>query len=73
MIELDCPVDVLPSGTRGPDMKILVPFCSTRLGTSSFFVKFGVYWNKLPNEIATASSLQVFKRDLQNFDLLSLV
>ena len=46
---------------------------SSSLWLNSFFGRAVKYWNLLPNDIAVSTSLPVFKKKLQNFDLSFMI
>ncbi len=62
---LDFPCDAVfaapPAGLRGHTLKIHQQRCKTRRCQYVFSVRVVPYWNKLPEEIMNASSVETFK------------
>lgn len=62
-------IQTLPYSLRGGEIKItpLASHCSPAW-INSFFNRAPKYFNKLPQEISSAKSLQIFKHKLQKLD-----
>ena len=70
--EVFCPVDDNGVATRCCNKKLKLPFCKSKLGMQSLSYVGPSTWNKLPNNLKTATSVNYFKHDIKKYLLQKL-
>ena len=70
--EVFCPVDDNGIATRCCDKKLKLPFRKTKLGMQSLSYVGPSTWNKLPNHLKIAASVNDFKRNMKKYFLKKL-
>ena len=71
--EVFCPVDDSGVATRSRNKNLKLPFRKSKLGMQSLsHVGPSSTWNKLPNNLKTATSLNCFKHDIKKYFLKKL-
>ena len=69
-----CPIDDngVGTGTRCCNKKFKLPFRKSKLGMQSLSYVGPSTWNKLPNNLKTATSVNCFKHDIKKYFLKKL-
>ena len=70
--EVFCSVDDNGVGTRSYNKKLKLPSCKSKLGMQSLSYVGPSTWNKLPNNLKTATSVNYFKHDIKKYFLKKL-
>ena len=70
--EIFCPVDDNGIATRCCDKKLKLPFRKTKLGMQSLSYVGPSTWNKLLNNLKTATSVNGFKHSMKKYFLKKL-
>ena len=70
--EVFCPVDGNGVATRSCNKKLKLPSCKSKLGMQSLSYVGPSTWNKLPNNLKTAVSVNCFEHDIKKCFLKKL-
>ena len=65
--EVFCPVKDNEVATRCCNKKLKLPFCKLKLGMQSLSYVGPSIWNKLSNNLKTATSVNCFKHDIKKY------
>ena len=67
-----CPVSDNGVATPSCNKKFKLPFCKLKLGTQSLSYVRPSTWNKLPNNLKTASNVNCFKQNIKKYSFKNL-
>ena len=70
--EVFCPVDTSEIAVCCCNKKMKLPFLKTKLGMQSLSYIGPSTWNKFPNNLKTATSINCFKHDIKKYFLKKL-
>ena len=70
--EIFCPVDDNGIATHCCNEKLKLPFCQTKLGMQNLSYVGLSTWNKLPNNVKTATNVNCFKQNIRKYFLKKL-
>ena len=70
--EVFCPVDTNEIAVCCCNKKMKLPFLKTKLGMQSLLYIGPSTWNKFPNNLKTATSINCFKHDIKKYFLKKL-
>ena len=70
--EVFCLVDDNGVATRSCNKKLKLPFRKSKLGMQSLLYLGPSTWNKLPNNLNTATTVNCFKHDIKKYFLKKL-